>query len=330
MSSVHLLSAAEAGPQGHQSAWLDLELMRDSARADRFGAHRLVDDPAAADLILFVEFSWLAGYYFERVRSHPVYREFGPRCYLFAATDKIVPFLPGVYASIERRWCLPAWTRSGFYLGVREEGAFRYEPSGSPRYLFSFLGAAGNHPLRRRVLALRHPDASLVDSQGGRPDVTPDRDHPDYAPRYVEGIRDSAFVLCPRGGGTSSFRLFEAMMLGRVPVIVSDQWVPPTGPDWDAFSIRVPEAEVEAIPALLEARAGEAAAMGEAARSAWVEWFSREAAFNSTVEWCLELQRAAPERAGLPRYRPHLQMLRPYHAARSLGKRLGHGRDAEP
>ena len=43
------------------------------------------------------------------------------------------------------------------------------------------------------------------------------------------------------------------MMLGRVPVIVSDQWVPPDGPDWESFSMRVKEREVDTIPAMLEA-----------------------------------------------------------------------------
>ena len=72
--------------------------------------------------------------------------------------------------------------------------------------------------------------------------------------RYVGSIKDSAFVLCPRGGGTSTFRLFETMMLGRVPVILSDQWVPRVGPDWESFSLRVMERDVSKVPRLLESR----------------------------------------------------------------------------
>src|SRR2546430_7005512 len=41
---------------------------------------------------------------------------------------------------------------------------------------------------------------------------------------------------------------------GRVPVIVSDDWVEPTGPNWDEFTIRVPEGAVADIPRLLESR----------------------------------------------------------------------------
>ena len=294
--------------------------MRDSARADRFQAHRLVGDPAAADLVLFVETSGAAGRYFELVRRHPVYREFKAKSYLFSSTDRVVPFLPGVFASIERSWYWPAWTRSGHYLGVREREGFRYEADVTATGFFSFVGAASAHPVRRRIMGLSHPNAILIDShaeaqameRGEQPSLAPG----EFAERYARSIRECSFVLCPRGGGASTFRLFEAMMLGRVPVIVSDQWVPPEGPDWDTFSLRVKESEVELIPALLEARLDEAPAMGEAAREAWLDWFSPEAGFHRTVEWCLDLARSAPARSGARGLAPRLQMLRPYHAAR--------------
>jgi hypothetical protein len=333
VASVHLLSAAPAGPGAHRKAHLDLDLMRAAARADRFGVHRVVDDPAEADVNLFVETSWLAGYYFERVRSHPVYRKFRSKCYLFSSTDKVIPFLPGIYASIERRWCWPAWARSGFYPTIREEGALTYEPGDSPSRLFSFVGAANAHPVRREIMELDRSDAALIDShadatalrQGERSELSAD----DFRARYVESIRDSAFVLCPRGGGTATFRLFEAMLLGRVPVIISDQWVAPEGPDWERFSLRVAEGDVGSVPALLESRAGEAFEMGKAAREAWLDWFSLDSAFHRTVGWCLDLGQLASRRSGLRRYMPYLQMLRPYHAARAVAKRLGHGRGAD-
>src|SRR5215210_6745283 len=97
-----LLSAAPDDPARFPKAFLDLEQLRASARADTFGTHTTVEDPEDADLVLFVETSWAAGHYFELVRRHPVYRAFRPKCYLFASTDRVVPFLPGVYASIER------------------------------------------------------------------------------------------------------------------------------------------------------------------------------------------------------------------------------------
>ena len=329
MASVHLLSAASPDSERPEIAFHDLWQMQASAEADRFGVHRLSSDPAQADLVLFVETHWAAGHYFERVRKHPLHREFATKSYLFSSADKVIPFLPGVFASVEARWHRPAWTRSGHYVDVREREELHHEPDCVPSRLFSFVGATANHPLRRRIMELRHPDAVLVDASAQSAAVGPRtrsaRLQAEWRERFADGIHDCAFVLCPRGGGTSSRRIFEAMMLGRVPVIVSDGWVPPQGPDWESFSIRVAEARVETIPGLLEERAGDAAAMGSRARSQWLEWFSEVASFHRVVGWCLDLERLAHRRRGLRRYEPHLQMLRPYHAVRAVAKRAGHG-----
>jgi hypothetical protein len=311
-----------ADPKAH----LDLEQMRASARADSFGVHTAVDDPATADLILFVETSGAAGYYFEAVRRNPVFRRHRAKSYLFSSTDRVIPFLPGVFASIERRWYWPRWTRSGHYLGVHERPGLQYDLEAKPVRLFSFLGTASADPVRAQVLALDHPEGQIFDAGAEAGEVAAGlREAPspsEYLERYVRSIEESAFVICPRGGGTSSFRLFETMMLGRVPVIVSDQMVLPSGPRWEEFALRVPEGEVASIPALLEARRDDAAAMGGLARETWLEWFSPQAGFHRTVEWCLELASAAPARTGFRGYAPYLQMLRPYHGARWALKRV--------
>lgn len=322
MANAYLISAAPADPVRFPTAFLDLEQLRAYANADRFGIHRTTADPEEADLILFVEVSTNAGAYFERVRRHPLYRMFRTKSYLFCSTDRFVPFLPGIYASLEQSQFRPDWTRSGHYLGVRERGNLRYQPGAfRPSYLFSFVGSAATHPVRRHLARLKHPDALLLDTSGD--------DHvlarEEYEQRYAKILTESAFILCPRGGGASTFRLFEAMMLGRVPVIVSDQWVPPEGPDWEKFSVRVREAEVETIPGILMERESEAEAMGAAARAAWLEWFSETTSFHRIVEWCLPLATTATRRVGYRRYAPYAQMLRPYHAARWTAKRLGYG-----
>jgi hypothetical protein len=42
---------------------------------------------------------------------------------------------------------------------------------------------------------------------------------------------ESILDRCPAGIGPATYRLFEAMELGRVPVILSDEWVPRKGLD---------------------------------------------------------------------------------------------------
>jgi hypothetical protein len=81
-------------------------------------------------------------------------------------------------------------------------------------------------------------------------------------------------VLCPRGIGTSSFRLFETLQSGRVPVILSDSWVPCAGMDWDAFSLRVRERDIGRLPEICLASESRWESMARAGRRAWEEWFS--------------------------------------------------------
>jgi hypothetical protein len=313
VAEVHLLSAAPSGPSDDPKAALDLTQMRDSARADRFGVHSVVDDPDDADLILFVETSAAAGPYFERVRRHPLYRRRRDHSYVFSSTDRVVPVVPGVFASITQADYLEAWTRSGHYLGVKERGAIRYEADVEPSLLFSFAGSRANSAVREAILSLPSDDARIQDT----------RDAPLDQAAYVDSIREAAFALCPRGGGTSSFRLFEAMLLGRAPVIIADGWVPPAGPDWDSFSIRVAESDVASTPAVLGARRAEAAAMGRAAHEAWRDWFSPEVSFHRVVESLLELDALADRRHGAARLAPWAHMARPVHVARALKYRLG-------
>ena len=149
MVQVLLLSAApvKAGNDYNRGAFRKL---RDSAAVDSFGTHSLTDDPSAADLILFAEL-YGAGAYFQSVRRHPFVNKFREKCFLFCSNDFVIPFLPGIYASIERRWSSER-TRSGFYLGVSENEFVDFTPPNEKLpYLYSFLGTLETDPVRRNL-----------------------------------------------------------------------------------------------------------------------------------------------------------------------------------
>ncbi len=318
MTSVHALSAAPEQSSG-PDAFSELNDLIALAQRDRFGIHTLVASPDDADLILFVEHSTDAGAYFQHVRRHDLHRRRPQDCFLFCSTDRMIPFLPGVYAGVERSWYRSSWTRSGPYLGIGQNlGVAPAAGRCDPRWLFSFVGTPHSAPIRARVLALRHTRALIRDTADANRNALPPAE-------YADTIRNSAFVLCPRGGGTASFRLFETLMHGRVPVIISDEWMAPVGPDWSGFSLRVAEADVPQIPALLEAHEPAAAEMGRAAREAWEEWFAPEVLFHRIIDWCLDIEAAAPSRGRLMRLFPYVQLLRPYHALRWAGRSFGHG-----
>jgi len=315
MAQVLLLFVApvQAGDDYNRGAFRKL---RESADVDTFGKHSLTDDPSAADLILFAEL-YGAGPYFQLVRRHPFVKKFREKCFVFCSNDFVIPFLPGVYASIDKRWS-SARTRSGFYLAVSENEFVDFTaPREDLTYLYSFLGTVDTAPVRRKLATLSHPRSFFQDTSADYREVLSGKmgetEMKQYWQRYGDILKCSKFILCPRGMGTSSVRLFDTMRMGRVPVILSDQWVEPQGPRWENFSLRVPEADVADIPALLEKREEAAVEMGLLARAEWEEWFSERVCFHRVVEWCLDIKsrRRIPETWA--RFFPYVQYLRPFH-----------------
>lgn len=75
---------------------------------------------------------------------------------------------------------------------------------------------------------------------------------------YNQLLSDSVFALCPSGAGPNTLRLWEALAVGAVPVLLGVQPVLPTGGslpaiDWERIVLRVPEGEISRLPQLLQA-----------------------------------------------------------------------------
>lgn len=68
--------------------------------------------------------------------------------------------------------------------------------------------------------------------------------------RYCNTLRSSAFTLCPRGYGLTSFRLYEALALGTVPVYVHNRkWLPYTDVlDWDEIAVVCHVTDINELP----------------------------------------------------------------------------------
>jgi hypothetical protein len=290
----------------------DLRRMLKACAADSFGIHSVTEDPGNADIILFVGAEHSD---YRDVRQHPFLRKWREKCFLFDSGDKILPFMPGIYASIERRFFDPTRIRSGCYLRIFENDSV--QPIGAvadARFLYTFVGSLANHPVRKQFSGLIHPRGYVRDTsqiteplrRTGAPATA------EFQCSYGELLSQSKFVLCPRGFGTSSWRLFEAMKAGRVPVIVSDDWVEPDGPEWDKFSLRIRESEVSSIPYMLENLESSAPEMGARAREEYENWFDESVFFHRTVETCLAIlgSRRVPEKYA--RFKTIPQLLKPH------------------
>lgn len=258
--------------------------------------HELVAAPDDADLVLLVgSFAHRP----ELLLDHPLYRRFPGSCAVYTGDDNYLPLAPGVYCAPRRGTSTALGrVRSHAYASAYgrfanpavQEAAGRLAPDGTAkRHLFSFVGAPTS-TLRRHILERFAPDpaALVLDSsssyhhfEGAGPSSVVGAAGRD---RYVSAALASHFVLCPRGAGTGSLRLFETMSLGVAPVLVSDAYVLPRGPDWDAFLLRVPERRLAGIPRVLAEALSSSLERGRAARVAWEQWFSPERIFDGIVD----------------------------------------------
>ena len=71
--------------------------------------------------------------------------------------------------------------------------------------------------------------------------------------KFKDITERSVFCLCPRGYGKSSFRLYEAMQLGSVPVYISDNhYLPWTDElDWTKLAILIKDKDLSDIDNIL-------------------------------------------------------------------------------
>lgn len=276
-----------------------LPVFAELAARDRFGAHTLCEDPEEADLILFLDgHQHFRDLELRAIREHPLVKRHREKAFVYSEVDQPWCAMPGLYVAMPRNAFDIQRQRACSYLTLpNAPSAPAPLPGHEETLLFSFMGRAGNRT-RERILRLRHPRACIADTSsadffGERTDNVEEQKR-----KYAEVMTRSQFILCPRGAGTSSFRIFETLAAGRVPVIVSDGWVPPRGPDWSRCAVFIPEREVALIGAVIETYQARFLEMGAAAATAWREWFAPDVTFHRMVESLADIvkTRRAPER----------------------------------
>ncbi len=266
--------------------------------AEVCGNHKVESAIRDADLILFCGELRIPMWPSE-IWHHPAYRAFPGKCARVSTADSELAWLPGLYASLPYRYHCGAF-RGGFYPHVAFTEQIPEElhlPSDGPAaekpHLYSFMGAFVTHSVRSRIGMIQDERALIVDTSAhpGREYGQSAEVYATYRSSFAESLKNSLFVLCPRGMGASSIRIFEVMKAGRVPVIISDAWTPPDGPEWDACSLRVPECDVQQIPGLLRAAESRFPSMAAEALSAWRRFFSKQALLDYTARVASECLR---------------------------------------
>ena len=282
-----------------------LEIM--ASRSVDSSRHELAADAADADLILLLgNFGRNPEYLLE----HAAYREFPEKCAVYTEDDNYLPLVPGVYCSacddrsarVGRVYSYTYVTRNGRYQNpyLSELNRDKWDEIASAtrkRFLFTFQGGSTSL-LRKRLFNLRFNRPDVVIENTSKyyhwDDSQPDRR--DRQRAYAEVLAASHFVLCPRGAGLGSIRFFEAMAAGVAPVLISDGYVLPPGPEWDTFLLRVGERDISRLPELIEPYVHQAAERGRLAREAFREHFCIAREFDTIVSLASNAVRSAAGR----------------------------------
>jgi hypothetical protein len=259
-----------------EEAWTEAALAEweGLAATDEVGRHRLTDDPLSADRIVFVDLHQHPhDPFLKRLADHPLVRARPASVRVYDQRDRPVRTLSGVYVSGARLRAPDPTFRGGPY--PRLHTAVGRSPE-EPDLLWSFAGAR-THPVRDSILRLRSDEAVTRDTSSV-PMFSASADDRAAAEQaraeYRLLLSRSAFVLCPRGHGPSSYRLFETLAAGRVPVVVSDRWLPPPRIDWQSCSVRVAERDVAHIPRILDSLQPEWTRLSTAASQVWERHFA--------------------------------------------------------
>jgi len=229
---------------------------------------------------------------FEQLMQHPLVHDYPEKVFMFNEMDRSWPLLPGLYCSLSARLAAYSDHLAFPYINVCNENIKDiYTLNTDRKWLYSFVGSA-SHPVRSPILKLEDKEGLIIDTSNFCVWNPTQTSKFGFQKTYTDAIAESKFVLCPRGIGPSSLRLYETIEAGRVPVIISDSWVAPPQIDWN-FAVRIPEWEIGSIPKRLRQMEDEWEDRGNAARAAWESAYSPTEVFNTFADSVESISRTA-------------------------------------
>ena len=248
--------------------------------------------PAAADVILIQEkISYKDFRYIDKLLRDPVVGRFMEKVYTLNGDDCATGLLRGLYTSLPRR---------RFNSAIHAVVPFMHYPNElivakknvkkKPVFLAGWRGNTMSNKLRSKMISALGPGPEFccetTDSWMNHP--------PDEKETYLRLILDSKFSLCPAGWAPVTFRIYESMALSRCPVIIADEFVPPSGPDWNEFAIFYPEKEVAGLAEFLRRNEHMHEGLGRKAYQVWSNYFAPSVLPNYYAQALLKLVRNAP------------------------------------
>lgn len=274
------------------------------------GPFTLVDKPSEADLILCI---YGAQYPENMTREQKkLLYERANDFYVFESGDLALFAYQGVYCALGKHRGRNKRFRSYCVVLTNDYIEEAVHQPVERDLFFSFLGGSTSW-IRKRIYRLNF----------NRPDIlirntSYHQEWSAWSPEWEKNKRDyvkimarTRFVICPRGATPTAGRMYEGMQLGRAIVVISDDFIAPTGPDWPKFMIQVPEKDISRLPEILAPYEAKSEEMGRIARMEWEKWFAPNLWFQRIVENCIDISktRTQPESSHLWKI-PYLQAAR--------------------
>lgn len=248
--------------------------------------------PGSADVILIQEkISYKDFRYIDRLVRDPVVGRFMEKVYTLNGDDCATGLLRGLYTSLPRqRFNSAIHAVVPFMNYPNELIVTTKDVEKKPVFLAGWRGNTMSNKLRLKMItALGSGQEFLCETTDSWMNHSPDEKE-----TYLRLILDSKFSLCPAGWAAVTFRIYESMALSRCPVIIADEFVPPSGPDWNEFAIFYPEKELRGLPEFLRRNEHRHEGLGRKAYEVWSHYFAPSVVPNYYAQALLKLVRNAP------------------------------------
>lgn len=255
----------------------------------------LTDNPVNADIILLCDLRF--DNYYQTISKNEILKKHINKCFLLSNFDRPTTHIRGLYTSAERSFFNFGRIRSCSYTAsydpYKNPYVWNHNPimSQNKKYLFSFVGR--NCDISRdKIFCMDFTRKDLFFEETSKTYDIYQRDLKGLTmeKKFYESLLSSKFSLCPRGWGANSYRLFESMMLGVSPIIISDEWVLPKGPRWEDFSIFIKVKDIANLEKIVSKYEHKYIEMGQAARQAYLQYYDEKVYFNYVIENLLQIR----------------------------------------
>jgi hypothetical protein len=230
-----------------------------------------VRSPEGSDAIIIQEKNSFKNFhYINDLLSDPLISGHANKIFTINDDDCATGLLRGLYTSLPKYRFNSEHHAAVPYMHFPNEQVFLTQQDLAPDLLASWRGNTKSNALRTK----------LIEALESKPEIVIQKTdswlnhREDEKARYVNLIRNARFSICPAGWAPVSFRIYESMALGRCPVILADNFVPPDGPDWNSFALFFPEKRVSNLYAFLMDSKDTHAQLGLNAKKSWDNYFS--------------------------------------------------------